>query len=153
MAGFAVSTYGRVSGVHQGTVFMAAAIGYPRAMANPQKATPQDNTAYRSLEQVLGCKWSTAVVAALGQGVHRPGELERFIDGISTKVLMERLRGLMENQLVARTEHDGRVLHVEYRLTSAGARLAAIIDQLRDEQRKQSSQIDHNAAKYTDNEP
>jgi MOSC domain-containing protein YiiM/DNA-binding HxlR family transcriptional regulator len=91
----------------------------------------EDNPSYQILEDVLGCKWSAAVVAALGRGVHRPGELERFVSGISTKVLMERLHKLVEFQLVERSEHEGRVRHVEYRLTSVGMRLAGIVEQLR----------------------
>jgi len=93
--------------------------------------TVQERATYRSLEDVVGCKWSAAVVAALGRGVHRPGELERFIPGISTKVLNERLRKLVDYALATRTEHPGRVLHVEYRLTSMGQRLAGVIEQLR----------------------
>ncbi len=90
-----------------------------------------DRQCYRSLEDVIGCKWSAAVVAALGRGVHRPGELERFIPGISTKVLSERLRKLVAYDLATRTEIPGPVLHVEYRLTSVGQRLAGVVEQLR----------------------
>jgi DNA-binding HxlR family transcriptional regulator len=93
--------------------------------------TLKERSAYRSLEDVLGCKWSAAVVAALGRGVHRPGELERYIPGISTKVLMERLRKLIAYGLAERTEYPGAVLHVEYRLTSIGQRLAGVVEQLR----------------------
>ena len=99
--------------------------------AKKQHLTLKERVTYRSLEDVLGCKWSAAVVAALGRGIHRPGELERFIPGISTKVLMERLRKLIDYGLVERTEHPGTVLHVEYRLTSVGARLAGVVEQLR----------------------
>ena len=93
--------------------------------------TAEEHASYRSLEDVLGCKWSVAVVAALGRGVHRPGQLERGISGISTKILTERLRKLLAYDLVTRTTHPGRVLHVEYRLTSVGQRLAGVIEQLR----------------------
>ena len=91
----------------------------------------KERTTYRSLEDVLGCKWSAAVVAALGRGVYRPGELERFIPGISTKVLMERLRKLIDYGLAERTEFPGAVMRVEYRLTSIGARLAGVVELLR----------------------
>jgi DNA-binding HxlR family transcriptional regulator len=102
----------------------------------------KERAAYRSLEDVLGCKWSAAVVAAIGRGVHRPGELERFIPGISTKVLMERLRKLIDYGLVERTEHPGPVLHVEYRLTSIGSRLAGVVEQLRALETEHSSALD-----------
>jgi len=75
---------------------------------------------------------STAVLAAIEQGVTRPGQLERFIPGISTKVLSERLRKLLAYQLIGRQEYPGRVLRVEYQLTDSGKKLAAILKQLRD---------------------
>lgn len=87
---------------------------------------------YRRLEDVVGCKWSAAVLAAIARGVTRPGRLERFIPGISTKVLNERLRKLLDYELITRHEYPGKVLHVEYQLTETGRRLAQIIEQLRD---------------------
>jgi DNA-binding HxlR family transcriptional regulator len=91
-----------------------------------------DRKAYRSLEDVIGCKWSAAVVAAISRGVERPGQLERFIPGISTKVLSERLRKLLDYALITRTQHEDRALRVEYQLTANGRKLASIIEQLRD---------------------
>nr|WP_020678027.1 winged helix-turn-helix transcriptional regulator [Geopsychrobacter electrodiphilus] len=51
---------------------------------------------YRQLEEVVGCKWSVAVLKAITDGVSRPGELERHVAGISKKVLSERLRKLTD---------------------------------------------------------
>lgn len=79
-----------------------------------------------------GCKWSSAILAAIGRGVQRPGQLERFIPGISTKVLNERLRKLLDYQLISRTEFRDRILRVEYELTATGRKLAQIIGQIRD---------------------
>ncbi len=91
-----------------------------------------DRTAYRRLEDVVGCKWSAAVLAAIGRGVTRPGQLERFIPGISTKVLNERLRKLLDYELISRREFPGKILRVEYGLTETGRKLSVIIDQIRD---------------------
>jgi DNA-binding HxlR family transcriptional regulator len=97
----------------------------------PERAT------YRRLEDVVGCKWSSAVVAAIGRGVRRPGQLERYIPGISKKVLNERLRKLLAYGLITRTEfHNEKLPHVEYRLTGAGRKLAAVLAKLRDVQRE-----------------
>lgn len=87
---------------------------------------------YRRLEDVVGCKWSAAVVAAIGRGITRPGQLERFIPGISTKVLNERLRKLLDYGLITRHEHPGKVMKVEYKLTPMGRRVVEIIEQLRE---------------------
>jgi len=99
-----------------------------------------NRTAYRRLEDVVGCKWSAAVLAAIGRGVARPGQLERFIPGISTKILNERLRKLVDFKLITRTEIAGKVPRTEYALTPTGGKLNAIIESIRD------LDEDHNAA-------
>ncbi len=99
---------------------------------NPKHLTLSDRSAYRRLEDVVGCKWSAAVLAAIGRGVQRPGQLERFIPGISTKVLNERLRKLLDYRLITRTDIPGKVPRTEYALTATGERLSAIIGQIRD---------------------
>lgn len=100
--------------------------------SRPRHLSLSDRTAYRRLEDVVGCKWSAAVLAAIGRGVTRPGQLERFIPGISTKVLNERLRKLLDYQLITRREYPGKILRVEYALTVTGRKLAVIIEQIRD---------------------
>ena len=79
---------------------------------------------------MVGCKWSAAVVGALQRGVVRPGQLKRYIPGISTKILNERLRKLLAYGLAMRADHSAASLHVEYRLTPTGAKLATVIEQL-----------------------
>jgi DNA-binding HxlR family transcriptional regulator len=91
-----------------------------------------ERRAYRRLEDVVGCKWSAAVLAAIGRGVTRPGQLERFIPGISTKVLNERLRKLLDYELITRHEFPGKVLRVEYELTPIGRQLTDLIERIRD---------------------
>lgn len=99
--------------------------------------TVTERATYRRLEDVVGCKWSSAVVAAIGRGVRRPGALERYIPGISKKVLNERLRKLLAYGLITRTEfNDENRPHVEYRLTGAGRKLAAVLERLREVQRE-----------------
>mgnify|MGYP001613465166 CR=1 FL=1 len=85
---------------------------------------------YRRLEDVVGCKWSAALVGALQRGVSRPGQLERYIPGISTKILNERLRKLVAYGLATRMDRSKAILHVEYQLTPTGTKLAGVIDQL-----------------------
>jgi DNA-binding HxlR family transcriptional regulator len=92
--------------------------------------TLDERTTYRRLEDVVGCKWSAAVVGALRRGVSRPGQLERYIPGISTKILNERLRKLVDYGLATRVDRSAAVLHVEYQLTPTGTKLAGVIEQL-----------------------
>lgn len=87
-----------------------------------------ERTAYHRLEDVIGCKWSAGVVAAVEQGIRRPGELQRYIPGISKKILTERLRKLVDFDVLTRDEITSEALpHVEYRLTAKGRKLASIL--------------------------
>lgn len=104
----------------------------PKPSVAPGHLPLTERTAYRRLEDVVGCKWSAAVLAAIGRGVSRPGQLERFIPGISTKILNERLRKLVDYRLITRTEIAGKVPRTEYALTATGEKLCAIIESIRD---------------------
>lgn len=90
-----------------------------------------ERSAYHRFEDVIGCKWSALVVAAVSQDVTRPGELERFIPGISTKVLNERLRKLVDFGVLARSEQSDPHLRVDYSLTETGKKLAVLLEQVR----------------------
>lgn len=85
---------------------------------------------YTRLEDVIGCKWSVSVLLAVGQGVCRPGALERHIEGISTKVLSERLRKLSAYGLLEKQVYPEVPPRTEYQLTPLGIRLAEIISQI-----------------------
>lgn len=111
-------------------------------LMKPGYLSLNERTAYRRLEDVVGCKWSAAVLAAIARGVTRPGQLERFIPGISTKVLNERLRKLLDYGLITRTEKPGRVLQVHYHLTPTGQKLSAILDQLRELDEEHARQVE-----------
>lgn len=92
----------------------------------------KERAAYHRLEDVIGCKWSAGVVAAVGEGVHRPGELERYIPGVSKKILNERLRKLCQFGILRREEFEETLPHVEYHLTSAGEKFARILREIRE---------------------
>ncbi len=85
---------------------------------------------YAKLEDVVGCKWSVSVLMAVGEGVTRPGALERHIAGISTKVLSESLRKLTRYGLLDKTSYAEVPPRTEYALTEAGRELIAIITQI-----------------------
>lgn len=58
------------------------------------------------------------------------GELKRKVNGISTKVLADRLRLLESIQLVSRQVEQGAVPRVAYRLTERGKQLSEVLDSL-----------------------
>ncbi len=85
---------------------------------------------YQCLEQVVGCKWSVSVLMAIEDGIDRPGALERAIEGISTKILSERLRKLREYGLLHKEKFNEIPPRTVYSLTPKGMRLVRIIEQL-----------------------
>lgn len=85
---------------------------------------------YQKLEDVVGCKWSVSVLQSIAIGICRPGELERHITGISTKVLSERLRKLSEYGLITRTSIAQSPPRTDYSLTASGQKLVDIINQI-----------------------
>ncbi|WP_089707299.1 winged helix-turn-helix transcriptional regulator [Vreelandella arcis] len=87
-------------------------------------------SSYRKLEEVVGCKWSVSVLLSVDEGVNRPGALERHIDGISTKVLSERLRKLTSYGLLKKKSFPEVPPRTEYSLTPSGKKLIMIIKQI-----------------------
>ena len=85
----------------------------------------------RMFEEVLGCKWTLAILDALADGVARPGRLRRAMAGLTSKVLQDRLRKLERLGLVKRELMAQKPLHVEYRLTRKGRELSRIVTRLR----------------------
>lgn len=108
----------------------------------PKPLNVRQRTMYHGVEDVIGCKWSAAIVGALSHGVNRPGELARYIPGISTKVLNERLRRLLEYRLITREAGEGFPLRVEYGLTEPGRRVATLLQQLQELNRELASTAD-----------
>lgn len=85
---------------------------------------------YRKLEEVIGCKWSVSVLLSISDGVIRPGALERHIDGISKKVLSERLRKLTAYGILEKQTFPEIPPRTEYSLTPSGKKLIEIIQQI-----------------------
>lgn len=79
---------------------------------------------------LIGSKWKPTILWRLAEGNCRFAELRRAIEGISEKVLAEQLRELTRDGLVVRTAHDGFPLRVEYRLSTHGTELNALLDPL-----------------------
>jgi DNA-binding HxlR family transcriptional regulator len=82
------------------------------------------------LTHVTG-RWGTLVLAALREaGVLRFSELRARIDGISEKMLAQRLRELERDGLIQRTSRPVVPPYVDYRLTEIGSGVAEHVDGL-----------------------
>ena len=66
---------------------------------------------------VIGGKWKLRVIIALLRGKSRFNELQRTIDGISSKVLAAELKELELNGFVKRPVYTETPIVIEYELT------------------------------------
>ena len=82
----------------------------------------------RMVEDIVGCKWSLAVLGAVRGGVCRPGAMEHAIDGLSKKVLNERLGKLVRFGILDKHAYAEMPPRVEYRLTAFGDRFCGLLD-------------------------
>jgi DNA-binding HxlR family transcriptional regulator len=76
-----------------------------------------------SVISLVGDKWSVLIVVSLGKGKRRFSEIKQVVEGISQKVLTDKLRGLERDGYVMRTVYPTIPPKVEYELTDLGREL------------------------------
>lgn len=86
----------------------------------------------RMVENIIRCKWSLSVLALIRQGINRPGAMERSVEGLTTKVLNERLRKLVNFGILEKTIFPEIPPRVEYQLTDFGRKFIGILDAIED---------------------
>lgn len=88
----------------------------------------QYNLGIEATLEIIGGKWKALIICLLMSGVKRTGELQRSIDGISQKVLIQQLRELERDGLVRRHVYQQMPPKVEYSLTEYGLTANNIVD-------------------------
>jgi DNA-binding HxlR family transcriptional regulator len=98
---------------------------------------------------LIGEKWVSLVIVALEGKVVRFGELKRFCEGISQKMLTQTLRKLERYGLVMRTLYtDTLPIKAEYRLTELGKSLLPILQSAKLWAEENLHQIEENRVLY-----
>jgi DNA-binding HxlR family transcriptional regulator len=82
------------------------------------------------VEQIYGCKWSLTVYNLLQNGIKRPGEMVRSVDGLTTKVLNQCLRRNVKFGIIKRVAYPEIPPRVEYQVTPFGKKFIRILDQI-----------------------
>ena len=85
---------------------------------------------HQMVESIIGCKWSMTVLSLVRKGVRRPGEMEHAIDGLSGKVLNERLAKLVRFGILEKASYAEVPPRVEYRMTAFGNQFIKLIDEV-----------------------
>jgi len=77
--------------------------------------------------RIIAGKWKPLVLFFLRDGAKRYGELKRLIPGVSDKVLIQTLKDLQADNVLARTDYKEVPPRVDYALTPLGRSLAEAI--------------------------
>jgi DNA-binding HxlR family transcriptional regulator len=72
---------------------------------------------------VLGAKWKPLILYHLAHGTRRYGELRRAVGSVSDKVLIQQLKELQADGIIARVDYGEIPPKVEYSLTAFGRTL------------------------------
>jgi DNA-binding HxlR family transcriptional regulator len=91
---------------------------------------------------VVGGKWKPIVLWHLTPGPRRFGELRRLVTGISEKMLVQQLREMESDGIVARKDFREIPPRVEYSLTGFGVSLSEALRPLCDWGREHMSRIE-----------
>src|SRR5215470_13036426 len=83
---------------------------------------------YEHATQLLGKRWTGLLLAALMHGSSRFCELTSSVDGLSDRVLSDRLRELEAEGIVKRVVFPQIPVRVEYQLTEKGKALQPVIE-------------------------
>jgi DNA-binding HxlR family transcriptional regulator len=97
----------------------------------PKAAQKTENpNVKRMVENIIRCKWSLSVLDAVRNGINRPGAMQRTIDGLTTKVMNERLRKLVRFGILRRISYPEVPPRVEYEFTDFGKKFLRLLDQI-----------------------
>ncbi len=81
---------------------------------------------HRAVE-LIGKRWTGAILSAMLDGADRACDIRGAVEGLSDRLLTERLRELEDEDIVVRRVIDGRPPVVSYELTEKGRSLAPVI--------------------------
>ncbi len=90
--------------------------------------TQSDCDQFHSAVELIGARWSGAILRALFQDHQRYSDIRSAVPGISDTMLAQRLRDLEHRGLVERWIPAGHPVRAEYRLTEMGRQLHPVLD-------------------------
>ena len=85
---------------------------------------------YHKAIEIIGARWSGAILQVMLGGVGRFGEIEAAIPEMSSRMLSQRLKQLETEGLVERSVIPAKPVRISYRLTAKGRALAPVVQAL-----------------------
>ena len=95
---------------------------------NPKVAV--DSGVFRVVGDIIGCKWSIQTLRLIRDGVNRPGAMVRSVDGLTTKVLNERLSKMVRHRILEKISYPEIPPRVEYKFTEFGKGFLNLLDEI-----------------------
>lgn len=83
---------------------------------------------YHQAIELIGRRWTGAILLALNHGTERFSALTETIPGLSDRMLSERLKELEAEGIVCRTVIPETPVRITYHLTEKGAALSGVMD-------------------------
>jgi len=93
------------------------------------------------VEAVFGCKWSIRILTLIRRGICRPGEIERSLTGLTTKVQHDYFRRMVSLGILRREVFAEVPPRVEYQLTPFGERFVPLLEQIEQFQRELANRV------------
>lgn len=94
---------------------------------NPGGAVSAYCPNFQNAVELIGRRWSGAIVRTLLSGSVRFGDILARVPGLSDRLLSERLRELEAAEVVKRTVYPEIPVRIEYTLTEKGRELEQIV--------------------------
>jgi DNA-binding HxlR family transcriptional regulator len=105
-------------------------VGSPSAAREAPAVAPQVCPYYHAAVELIGKRWTGAILCALAERPLRFGELKHSVPRMSDRLLSERLRELEAEGLVRRQVDKGAGVRVNYSLSDKGDGLRPVISEL-----------------------
>ncbi|TCJ18368.1 transcriptional regulator [Rubrobacter taiwanensis] len=83
---------------------------------------------YHRAVEIVGRRWSGAIIRAMLAGASRFGEIRCEIPDLTGRMLSERLKELEAEGIVERVVIPERPVRIEYRLTEKGRELRPVVE-------------------------
>ncbi|MCS5717139.1 helix-turn-helix transcriptional regulator [Herbiconiux sp. CPCC 205763] len=85
---------------------------------------------FQTAIELVGRRWTGAILLSITRGARRFGEIIRSVDGLSDRLLSQRLKELEAEGLVERTVVPTTPAHSRYTLSTRGFRLMEALQPL-----------------------
>ncbi len=106
--------------------------GHTHSRPAPLEGSPVVCHRYHEAVELVGRRWSGAILFSLIEGPRYFSEVAAAVPGLSDRLLSQRLRELEREGVVERAVHEGSPARVSYGLSESGAALVPALRALYD---------------------